>query len=265
MSEPVAVVVAIPAHDEEASIGACLRSVLEAVEHGRKADAVGEARIAVVAHACTDRTEEEARRALAGAAAEAVVVADDASHTIADVRRGAVAAAMSIGRLKGERTWVLSTDADSLVPRDWITGMLAAARKEAAPGTDDAARTDGRPGMGEAAGVAGMVEVWDWDAPPAAREEYARIVAAGIHGDTHDHVYGANLAVRLDAYLAVGGFARLAHGEDHHLVRKLREAGYGVATPLAPVVRTSGREEARCPDGLGALLRRLAHGGWAAG
>ncbi|MDO5495160.1 MAG: glycosyltransferase family 2 protein, partial [bacterium] len=97
-------------------------------------------------------------------------------------------------------------------------------------------------------------------APEAARAEYARMVAAGIHGDTHEHVYGANLVVRLDAYLEVGGFERLDHGEDHRLVQRLREAGHRVATPLAPVVRTSGRITPRCPDGLGALLARLSRG-----
>src|SRR3954447_11495301 len=36
-----------------------------------------------------------------------------------------------------------------------------------------------------------------------------------MHGTAHRHVYGANLGVRADAYLAVGGFPRDGAGEDH--------------------------------------------------
>nr|NLD41062.1 glycosyltransferase [Actinomycetales bacterium] len=240
MTWAIDVVVAIPAQDEEETIGDCLDSVLAAAEEARRVGLLGHAGVAVVAHACGDETARVARQRLDGAAVSGAVVEDHVSRTIAEVRRRAVAAAMAAGPFRPTRTWVFNTDADSLVPPDWFTGMHGATVRE------------------DAAGAAGMVEVWDWAAPAAARAEYGQIIARGIHGDSHDHVYGANLVLRLDAYLEVGGFEPVEHGEDHGLVRRIRAAGHRVATPLTPVVRTSGREDARCPNGLGALLRRLA-------
>jgi GT2 family glycosyltransferase len=70
-------------------------------------------------------------------------------------------------------------------------------------------------------------------------------------------VYGANLAVRLDAYLRVGGF-RDVHGEDQDLVDRLRGAGEPVTSLLSPLVLTSARYDGRAENGLAALLERLS-------
>ena len=133
-----------------------------------------------------------------------------------------------------------NTDADSWVPPDWISATLSAMR------------------AADAVAAAGLVEVVGWRAPASARRAYHALIEAGLHPWGHDHVYGANLAVRLDAYVTVGGFPARDHGEDHALVARLRSAAYRVATPRTPRVRTSGRTTGRCPDGLGALLGRLA-------
>ena len=78
-----------------------------------------------------------------------------------------------------------------------------------------------------------------------------------MHGDTHRHVYGANLGVRADAYLAVGGFPPDGPGEDHGLWRRLGAAGYSLAQPTGVRVRTSARLHGRADDGLAGLLRSL--------
>ncbi len=72
----------------------------------------------------------------------------------------------------------------------------------------------------------------------------------------HRHVYGANLAVRLDAYDRVGGF-RGVLGEDQDLVDRLRAAGEPVLATYAPLVSTSARTPGRAEGGLGSLLQRL--------
>ena len=235
----VDVLIAIPAHDEERTLPRCLGHVLAAIEHARAEGAAAAATVAVAAHRCSDRTEQLARAILAAAPVRAVVLTDPDSPTIADVRRAAVGAALT-GVTDPARTWLFNTDADSWVPPDWIPGLLAACRRAGA------------------VGAAGMVEVEGWQASERAREAYAAIIAAGVHGSNHDHVYGANLAVRLDAYLAVGGFTAHRHGEDHDLVARLRATGHRVATPVVPRVITSGRLDPRCDQGLGALLRSLA-------
>jgi hypothetical protein len=280
------VVVAIPAHNEQDLLPGCLEAVLAAIAHAQAAGAVGRAVVAVAAHRCTDRTAQVARHLLAAAAAHRhgsarpptaggtagppaawdwVVVEDHDSATVAEVRRSAIEAATGrLDHLRGpghgadvrtgsrgpgggqrpggslEPAWLFNTDADSRVPTEWITGMLRVAAREGS------------------SAVAGLVEVAGWHAHPQARHAYDALVARGIQGTRHDHAYGANLAVRLDAHQAVGGFTPRPHGEDRDLLHRLRAAGFGVATPLSPRVTTSGREEPRCPDGLGALLHRLS-------
>lgn len=196
----VDVLIAIPAHDEERTLPRCVGHVLAAIEHARAEGVAAAATVVVAAHRCSDRTEQLARAILDAAPVRAVVLTDPDSPTIADVRRAAVAAALAMVT-DPARTWLFNTDADSWVPPDWIPGMLAACRRAGA------------------VGAAGMVEVEGWQASERAREAYAAIIAAGVHGSSHDHVYGANLAVRLDAYLAVGGFTAHRHGEDHDLGR----------------------------------------------
>ncbi len=74
----------------------------------------------------------------------------------------------------------------------------------------------------------------------------------------HPHVHGANLGVRGDAYLAVGGFPPLAVSEDAALVGALALAGRTVLrTPSCPVV-TSARRHPRAPGGFGTDLDQLA-------
>lgn len=241
MIRPVDVIVAIPAHHEEELLPGCLDHALEAVRQARSEGCVGRAVVSVAAHHCTDRTAEVARLRLASAppGVEWVVLEDRESATVAEVRRTAVNAAVPL-LADTAGAWLFNTDADSLVPPGWITEGLQVAARE------------------QAEAVAGLVEVQDWTAGPLVRRAYDALVARGIHRSGHDHAYGANLAVGLRAYRSVGGFTPLPHGEDHDLLRRLRAAGFRVATPLSPRVATSGREDPRCPDGLGALLHRIA-------
>jgi hypothetical protein len=81
----------------------------------------------------------------------------------------------------------------------------------------------------------------------------------GAEGDLHrhDHVYGANLAVRADAYLDVGGFPQAVHGEDQALVDALAARGHRLLRTRDISVVTSGRLHGRARDGLAAHLLRL--------
>lgn len=239
--DAVDVVVAIPAHEEEDLIASCLTSVLRALAHAHRTGEVREARVLVSAHRCTDATAARAEAALADLPpwCTSKVVADDGPTPVGAVRHRLLERADDLAGT----TWVFSTDADSRVPSDWITGMLAAARP-----------ADGPP----AAAVAGLVDVEHWHADPAAREAYARLVESGLTPTGHSHVYAANLAVRLADYRAVGGFPAPEHGEEHGLVAALRASGRRVATPHHPSVATSGRTPGRAAHGLGELLARIA-------
>lgn len=250
---PRAVAVVIPARDEEEEIEACLDSVRAAL--GRLPAGVVSA-VTVVLDRCVDRTPELVEARLAtwpGAMSVQVGAARRRSapaSPIHIVAGGGVGALRDLGvrdavsRLapsRPEDVWVLSTDADTTVPADWAQEHL----RLAAAG---------------AAGVAGMADLSArGPLSRAAVHRHDEIVRDLLDGSTHGHVYGANLGVRGDAYLAVGGFPTEGPGEDHGLWAALFRAGYPLVAPTSLRVRTSSRVVGRARGGLADLLREL-HG-----
>ena len=246
---PEGFVIVVPAKDEAELIGECLRAIITAIEGVREPVA-----LVLVAHRYSDATEAVAGQILSGLDG----LDGRAAGTVVRLDSGSVAAARSVGAMAGlrllaahglelRRTWLLSTDADSRVPPDWI----------------DRYRPYLRSG---AAAVTGMVRVTGWEeGPPLVSTRisraYQQIVSAGLHGAQHDHVYGANLAVRADAYLQVGGWPDQVPGEDAALVETLRRHGALVTSAPDVIVSTSGRVAARAPGGLGDLLATLAGDG----
>lgn len=235
------VLVVVPARDEEHRVARCLDSVGTALRRARERGGVARAAVAVAVHRSTDRSAEVVSEALAGMGdLEVFCRLDHDSTTVGAVRAGLVQAACEGLHLHpSPERWLFSTDADSVVPDTWVTGVL------------DHAEASG------AHAVAGLVDLEGWRPHPAAAAAYRGIVAAGLDGSGHRHVYGANLAVRLDAYAACGGFPSVPHGEDHLLVGRLRTAGHRVAAVREPVVLTSARMPGRAGHGLGDLLDRL--------
>jgi cellulose synthase/poly-beta-1,6-N-acetylglucosamine synthase-like glycosyltransferase len=238
------VLVAVPAHNEQRAVGACLASVAASLRQARAAGVVGRAAVAVAVHRSTDGTDlavQQWRAAVPGV--EVFRQVDDVARTVGEVRHRLVAAACrALGIEAAADGWVFSTDADSVVPRDWVTGILGHADRTGAHC------------------VTGLVDLDGWRAHPDAAAAYERIVRDGLDKTGHRHVYGANLAVRLDAYAAVGGFPPHAHGEDHALVARVRAGGGRVVPTHTPVVRTSARMPGRARHGLGDLLHALANG-----
>lgn len=259
MSRIRAVGIVVPARDEEDAVVACLRSVRRAADAAARRDGVATA-VTVVLDRCADRTPERVAALLAGwPRAEVLVVRAVGSHRVADTAGGPLALAGGgvgalrdlgarhvLGRLGGaspEDTWLLHTDADTVVPPGWVRHHLALAR----------------------AGAGGVAGLADLDADAAglsapARERYAAVLARGLGVGTHDHVYGANLGVRADAYLAAGGFPVDGPGEDHGLWRRLADAGVPLERSRAVRVRTSARLRGRAAGGLADLLRSLELG-----
>ena len=241
MTAPPAILVAVPAHDEQSSVVTCVRAVLAAVRVALDAGQIRSATIGVAAHRCTDRTA-----ARASAVLEFSTLPDHVTGVVArdeiPSRVGAVRARLidRLAALPGPSTdWVLSTDADSIVPENWVTDLM---RIGASRGAD---------------ALAGPVELVGWHGSQEALQRYRAIVAAGMTSDGHRHVYAANLAVRMAAYRAVGGFREVEHGEEHALLNDLRAASFRVVSVLRPVVQTSSRLRGRAPGGLADLLRSL--------
>ncbi len=237
------VIVAVPARDEEQDLPICLEHVLGAAGVARSTGVVRRITVAVAAHRCSDRTLEVASRILSGQRLVSVLVAEDrTSESVGSVRAALLTRLVDRPDAVDDphTTWLFTTDADSYVPADWLAATLAQLHRRAAVAS------------------AGMVQLRDWTASAEAKARYAQIIREELHGDGHGHVYAANLAVRLDAYLSVGGFHSVPHGEEHDLLDRLRRAGYPVTSLFTPLVSTSGRHPGRASHGLGDLLDELA-------
>ncbi len=242
MTSAVDLIVALPAHDERELIGECLASVLRSVRSAQRTGLVRQARVAVAAHRCGDDTADRAHAALTlRTGIHGLVHIETDAMSVGSVRTRLIEAAVAAEpAMSGGGVWIFNTDADTLVPADWITATLRQAQQQ---------RADL---------VLGLVDLRDWAVDDATRAAYERIVAEGLTSAGHRHAYAANLAVRLTAFQQVGGFPGLPHGEEHGLAAACRAAGLTVISPLSPRVQTSARMPGRADQGLGALLARLA-------
>ncbi len=203
------VAVVIPARNEAELIARCLASI-------------GDQRVIVVADRCVDDTAVIAR----GHGAEVIEI-DEAT----------VGLARAIGCEAALRdpavSWLACTDADSVVPPNWIAEQL----RLAAAGVDVVVGTV-HPDFDDLTGQ--QIRAWHDTHPPGA---------------ANGHVHGANLGLRASAYRAVGGFAPVSEHEDNDLVARLASAGFTVAPTAAIEVMTSGRTFGRTPGGYARYLR----------
>jgi len=220
--------VIIPAQNEEATVAATVDSILLAGEYSGCERSLW---IVVVADTCTDRTASIARGAIGscGEVIEACVRSAGSARRI-----GAKAVFEHFLNVDPRSIWLANTDADTCVSPDWIDVQLDLA---------DEGIT----------GVAGIVQLGT-DSSAAAREAHRTSYPLAANG-THTHVHGANIAMRADAYLDVGGWADRALAEDHCLWGRLRSRGWRVSSPITSVVTTSGRLEGRARGGFADALK----------
>lgn len=226
--------VAIPAHNEQACLDACLRALLAACLHPQlQGEAVA---VCVVLDACDDGSHAIVRRhaalfAAAGCALEGI--------EIAARQVGAARAAGARQLLARGARWLAFTDADTRVAPQWLAAQLAL-------GVDV---------------VCGSVAVDDWS-PHGGNAAPLRAHFAGHYQDRdgHRHIHGANLGVCAAAYQAAGGFAAVACHEDVLLVRALERIGARFAWSALPRVFTSARIDARARGGFGDTLLAMTVG-----
>lgn len=213
------IAVTLPAHNEEQLIAACVQSLQAAALHPALRD---EPVVIVVAlDRCTDATGWICQRM-------GVEVVSVEAGCVGVARAAASERALALGA-----RWIGCTDADSVVPPDWLARQLHCG----------------------ASAFCGVVAVGDWlDYPQAVREQFLQ----GEHAvDGHPHVHGANMGFSAAAYRQSGGFAPLATGEDVALIQTMQGAGMRVARLARPRVMTSARRQARAPHGFSDFLRRL--------
>ena len=191
--------------------------------------------ICVVADSCVDQTAQIAVDALAGHQHGIVIETDVQSAGAAR----ALGSATTIARHDHpSRLWYANTDADTVVPSDWLRRHL----RHAATG---------------AGCVAGVVNLSRMDR--RLRRAFHHSYRQGIGRHTHRHVHGANLGIRADVLLRIGNWPSVVSGEDQFLWD--RAGAFGVARRADPrlVVETDGRLTGRAPDGFAADLARIPH------
>jgi GT2 family glycosyltransferase len=243
-------VIAIPVRNEAERIEACLRAI--DAQTGLASGSLG---LVLFLNNCTDGTQAlvEALRPSLSVPLRVTHVEFAGAHAGWARREAMNAAAEWIGPQATGGT-ILSTDADSRVPPDWVARNLAALRAGA-----DA--------------VAGRIELDADEAallPPSLHtrgrleDAYSALLTeaeARIDPDPYDPwpchrtTIGATLAVTRDAYVAVGGMPAIALGEDGAFVAALLRQGFHVRHAPDVVVTVSGRLVGRAPGGVADTIR----------
>lgn len=229
---PRVVHVVVPARDEEALLPAHLSSLAGAVDLLHRVRPGVAVSTTLVLDACTDGSADLARSAAGGHPWLDLLTVD--VGCVGKARAAGVERARAMHRgIPPARVWVASTDADSVVPPDWLAHHVGVAADGAGLLTGTVRPTGLAPDL-------------------LARWHDLHQLAEG-----HDHVHGANLGFTLAAYDAVGGFAPVPTGEDVDLVSRMRAAGLAWCASAAAPVLTSGRLVARAPEGFADFVAEL--------
>ena len=215
--------VLVPARNEEDRIERCLRSIVASKQH-----CPIDVSIILVADSCRDRTVGRASAFLE------VQVLEAEFENVGAARRAAAQHALDNILVAPESLWLANTDADSVVPENWLSSQLALANA----GYDL---------------VVGTVRPDPAEYPVEMQREWLK---THIRGKPNGHVHGANLGVRASAYIAVGGYLLMPEHEDVDLVARL--AGYPKVASDDGEVITSARLEGRTPGGYAGYLKARA-------
>lgn len=219
--------VVVPAHNEESRIGACLSSLHASATQWRHRGGcpVG---LVVVLDLCTDGTAE-----VVDGLPFAVEVVSLEAGVVGMARAEGSAQALDATGVALAARWLAHTDADTVVPEDWIAQHAQAQRRG-----DDI--------------LLGSIEP---DAEEFTPEEQRRWDSLFPPGSTRGNVYGANLGVRADRYRELGGFSPIPEHEDVDLVRRASDAGYRIGVAEGDPVITSARRSGRTEGGFAGFLR----------
>ncbi|WP_051093059.1 glycosyltransferase [Methylobacterium sp. 77] len=243
-------IIAIPVRNEAERIEACLRAI--DAQDGVRTGSLG---LYLFLNNCTDGTDRLVTDLVQTISIPVRVrsVTFDGAHA-GWARRAAMEAAAEWIGPDGTAGTILTSDADSRVPTDWVARNLAALDAGA-----DA--------------VAGRIQIdeAEWAALPKSlrargklEDAYSDLLTemeARIDHDPHDPwpchrtTIGATLAVRLSAYRLVGGMPMIALGEDGAFVAALLQHGLRVRHAKDVVVTVSGRLVGRAPGGVADTIR----------
>lgn len=247
---PRAWCVCVPARDEADRLGVLLDALADQ-------DVGTPVRVLIALNNTTDRSSAAIAAVERRHAGRLLVRVDDHHFPAALAHAGSARRrAMDLGR-----AWVasdpaavlISTDADSRPPRDWVRRNLEAIDRGAdlVGGRlvlDDTETSDA---------MRALRALWDdyWAIVREIEDEVDPSPAdpAPRHGD---HT-GASLAITVRALDAAGGVPAVPSGEDRALVNAARAAGFGLVHPPTVWTRVSPRLDGRALGGMAGDMRRL--------
>lgn len=229
-----AVGVVLPVHNEEVLLPSALVALRKAFDELMRWHL--ELQLVIILDSCSDRSVDVVRswskELRSGRTALKFTVISCDAHNVGYARAlGCTTLLEQWSRLDLSRIWIATTDADSQVPRDWLSVHV----------------------LQHEAGVdlwAGRVKVKNW-------KDYTRATAMTWQRNydvESSPIHGANLGFNALAYASVGGFAHLPTGEDRALCRALVREGVEVHFDATTRVTTSSRRSARAPLGFAYAL-----------
>lgn len=229
--------IVIPAHNEAEDITQCLSAVIAACKDARSKYKHLDISIWCIADNCTDGTEDIVLHNFTDI---------DNLHLLqVDFRKPGLTRDYGIQQFfayvrqfssrPAHNAWVAMTDADTVVPLNWLTDQITAANN----GTDCVVGTV-EPRKSELGDQ--VYNLW------RERHDFC---------EGHKHIFGANLGVRASAYQHVGGFLPLLHSEDSSLVTAVEAAGFEMLKTDRIRAVTSGRVQGRVVHGFSTYLADL--------
>jgi glycosyltransferase involved in cell wall biosynthesis len=220
------VVVVVPAHNEREHLPRCLRAL---------ATAALCVPVSVLTVVVLDATDDGSDHLVGQFGPDVEFVTVDAGNVGAARAAGFAYARRQCADIDPARIWYATTDADTVVPADWLMRMADS----------------------DADMVLGVVRVASWKNHPAhVVRRYLR--AYRSKGKSHNHIHGANMGFSAEAYWAVDGFRALPTGEDVELVERFEAAGFAIDRDASLSVVTSDRPDGRAPGGFAQHLRDLS-------
>jgi glucosyl-3-phosphoglycerate synthase len=238
--------VVVPARDEEALIGACLRAL--AIQTGATSD---EYEVLLILDRCTDGTEARAREISGAHPSLRLHFLDGPGEGSGPARRvgmdAACARLLQVGRPEG---LIACTDADTVVAPDWLAAQLRAV-------SEGARAIGGRIALADDGTLPDSVA---YSHAEHGRLRHERLLSdPGRLGKAeHWQFSGASLALTAEVYREVGGLEPLTALEDEGLERVLCQHGIPIQRLLSVRVTTSPRLEGRVRRGLSYDLSRIA-------
>lgn len=241
------IIVAIPVRDEAARIEPCLIAL--------NMQTCPPDMVVLMLNNCSDETETIAHGMIPHLSFPLDVITKDLPPHQADAGHARGLAMAAAAWHAGPSGVLLTTDADSIVPQDWVGSNRDALHQGAdivcgraiidpveavmIPEhlhADDALERH----------LVGLLDEMAWMLDPEPHDPPPR----------HTEASGASLAVTIQAFRRVGGTPAIASGEDRALVRALWMMDAKVRHDAAISVIVSGRIEGRAPGGMADAIRR---------